>query len=76
MYLSANGFSLDNSVSETRKKRCLQERREELKTLNIKVGNVIKTTNGVETVSGFNSFAQIETFSGHRYFPTDIRKVG
>jgi hypothetical protein len=76
MYLSANGFSLDNSVSETRKKRCLQERREELKTLNIKVGNVIKTTNGVETVSGFNCFAQIETFSGHCYWPTEVRKVG
>lgn len=77
MYDSATSSSFYSSLIENKKRRCVEQRRKDLTTLNLRIGGVIKTPNGVEVISDFdNKLGQIKTFSGRQYEPTDIRKVG
>jgi hypothetical protein len=70
--------SFYDSVTESAKRRKLQKNRKLLSLLNLEPGGVIKNPNNeVETVAEIDmAFAQVKTFSGHRYGPLEIRKVG
>ncbi len=77
MYHFISSFSFSNSLAENKQRRRIEQKRKNLIALNLKIGGVIKTTNGVEVVSGFDKIrARIKTFSGRQYEPTEIVKVG
>jgi hypothetical protein len=78
MYSPATNLFISDSISESRKRRRLQKNRKLLALLNLKFGGFIKNLNNeVEMISQIDmAFAQVKTFSGHRYGPLEIRKVG
>lgn len=78
MSSSMTSSSFYDSVTESAKRRKLQKNRKLLSLLNLEPGGVIKNPNNeVETVAEIDmAFAQVKTFSGHRYGPLEIRKVG
>jgi hypothetical protein len=77
MYSPSTNLFLSDSISESGKRRKLRINRKLLVLLDLEPGRVVKTINGPETISEIDmAFAQIKTFSGHRYGPLEIRKVG
>ena len=77
MHNLTSGFSFSNSLTENQKRRNVEQRRKDLASLNLRIGGVIKTSNGVEVIADFdNALAQIKTFSGRQYEPVEIIKVG